>query len=108
MKVFYGGIFIDKEALQKAGIEHPIKLEYYKMINEDEIVKHNKEIYGIYVIKTEYRKNDIFTEEKEMKHLSNDELEINRILNLFKEFAVTPIAAEDVAEDLLKQSKFFI
>ena len=97
MKVFYGDIFIDKEELQKAGIWHPIKLEYYKTINQD------KSIYGINVVKKEYIKNDIIKEEKEIKHLSYDEKKIDKILNLFKKYVVTPTTAEDVAEDLLKQ-----
>ena len=98
MKVFYGGIFLGKDVLQEAGIEHPIKLEYYKMINE------KTDEYGIDIIKTEYKENNIITEEKEINYLSNDETKIEKILNLFKENAVTPITAQDVAEDLLKQS----
>ena len=104
MKVFYGGSFIEKEILQEAGIKHPIKLEYYKMINEDELIKHEKETYGIKVIKTEYKENNVSTEEKELKYLSSDEMRVNKMLSLFKENSVTPIGAIDVAEDLLKQS----
>ena len=42
MKTFFGGNFIKEEMLSEAGIYHPIKLEYYKRINEDEILKENK------------------------------------------------------------------
>ena len=35
MKTFFGGTFIEKEKLEEAGINHPIKLEYYKEINEE-------------------------------------------------------------------------
>lgn len=104
MKVFYGGTFIEKQELAEAGIKYPIKLEYYKMINEDELIKHEKEIYGIKIIKTEYKENNISTEEKEIQYLSNDEIRINRMLNLFQEHSVTPVSAEYIAEDLLKQS----
>lgn len=104
MKVFYGGTFIDQKMLQEAGIRHPIKLEYYKMINEDELIKHEKEIYGIQVVKTEYKLSNISTEEKVIKYISNDEIKINRMLNLFQEYAVTPIQARDVTDDLLRQS----
>lgn len=41
MKTFFGGNFIKEEMLSEAGIYHPIKLEYYKRINEDEILKEN-------------------------------------------------------------------
>lgn len=37
MRTFFSSTFIKKEALNEAGIYHPIKLEYYKIINEDEI-----------------------------------------------------------------------
>ena len=41
---FFGGSTIlsyatDLEKLEEAGIKHPIKLEYYKQINEDVIMK---------------------------------------------------------------------
>ena len=98
MKVFYGGIYIKRKTLQEAGIEHPIKLEYYKTIN-----KENK-TFGIDIIKKEYKRNDIIIEEKEIKHRINDESKIDKMLNIFKTFAVTPITANDIAEDLLKQS----
>lgn len=104
MKVFYGGTFVNTEQLKEAGIEHPIKLEYYKMINEDEMIKHKREIYGIKVIKTEYIKSNTITEEKEIKHLSNDEIKIEKMLNLFQENLVTPISVDDVITDLRKQS----
>ena len=39
LKTFFGGVFIKKESLEEAQINHPIKLEYYKRINEDEIVE---------------------------------------------------------------------
>ena len=36
MNIFFGGTFIRKEELKEAGIDYPIKLEYYKIINENE------------------------------------------------------------------------
>ena len=35
MTTFFGGVFIDQETLETAGINYPIKLEYYKRINEN-------------------------------------------------------------------------
>ncbi len=104
LKVFYGGTFMNKKQLEEAGIQYPIKLEYYKMINEDELTKHTKEKYGIKIIKTEYKENNVKTEEKELQYLSNDEYRINKMLNLFRENEVTPVIAEDIADDLLKQT----
>ena len=95
MRVFYGDIFIEKEELQKAGIWHPIKLEYYKTKNED--------VYGIDVVKIEYIKNEEIKEEKQILHLSYDERKIDKILSLLKKHVVTPVTAQEIAEDLLKQ-----
>lgn len=97
MRVFYGDIFIERERLETEGIWHPVKLEYYKTVNQDE------EIYGIDVVKKEYIKNKIIKEEKEMEHLSYDETKVDKILNLLKKYVVTPTTAQDVVDDLLKQ-----
>ena len=101
MKTFFGGSFIDKEKLEEAGIEHPIKLEYYKQINEDDI-NSGKEKYGIQIIKTEYIPDNVKIETKNIKYVTNDELEENRILNIFKENQVTIINAEEVISDLFR------
>jgi len=61
MKRFYGSIFIEKEKLEEAGVENPIKLEYYKIINEDEFVKGTNSKYGIKIVKTQYIENDTKT-----------------------------------------------
>lgn len=101
MKIFYTSTFIKKEELEEARINHPIKLEYYKIINEDEIMKGEKARFGIKVIKTEYINNNTKTEEKEITYLSNDEKRIEEILNIFKENEVTPISVEDIIYDLV-------
>lgn len=104
LKIFYTSTFIKKEELEEAGINYPIKLEYYKIINEDEIMKGEKARFGIKVIKTEYKNNDTKTEEKEITYLSNDEKKIEEILTLFKENEVTPISVEDIVYDLWKKA----
>ncbi|MCI8444547.1 MAG: hypothetical protein HFJ37_05280 [Clostridia bacterium] len=104
MKTFFGSIFIKKEKLQEAGIEHPIKLEYYKMINEDELVHGKNAKYGIKIIKTEYLEKDTKVEDKTIKYLSSNEQKINDILNILKENEVTPIGVQDVICDFSKSS----
>ena len=104
MKIFYGSVFMEQKKLQEVGIEHPIKLEYYKIINEDEIVKQKKAKFGIHVIKTEYRKNEIKIEDKKVKHISSDENKIEEILNILKENEVTPVILEDILSDYSKQT----
>ena len=95
MKNFYGSIFINRDELREAGINYPIKVEYYKITDEEEKINQNKLIYGIQVIKTEYR-DKIGVEQNKIEHITNDEKEINKMLGLIKENEVTPIGLEDV------------
>ena len=103
MKTFYGGTFIDKKLLEEAGKNYPIKLEYYKNINEDELVGGKKSKFGISVVKTEYMPENTKVETKNIKYLSNDEEKIEKVLEIFKKNQVTPIGVEDVISDLYKQ-----
>lgn len=99
MKNFFGSIFINRDELLEAGINYPIKVEYYKITNEPE--KENKLLYGIQVIKTEY-KEKIGVEQNRIEHITNDESEITKILTLIKENEVTPIGLEDVIIEIKK------
>lgn len=103
MKTFFGGNFIKEDILKEAGINYPIKLEYYKRINEDEILELNKAKFGISIVKTEYKTNKRVVEEKGIKYLTNDERKVNQVLNMLKENFVTPIGLEDVICDYSKQ-----
>ena len=90
LKNFFGSIFINRDKLREAGIEYPIKVEYYKITNENEILLRNKQIYGVQVIKTEY-KEKIGVEQSKIENITNNEKEINKMLQQLKEFEVTPI-----------------
>ena len=97
MKKFFGGMFIENEILRKEGIYHPVKLEYYKIINnENEDFK-----YGAEIVKTEYFTNDVKIEKNAMEEITNDESTIDRILNTLKENTVTPAGMEDVIKEIL-------
>ena len=102
LKTFFGSVFIKKELLNESGIKHPIKLEYYKQINEDEMNSYGKEKYGIQIVKTEYIPDNLKVETKNIKYVTNDELEENKILSIFKENQVTPINSEEVILDLFR------
>ena len=95
MKNFFGSIFINRDKLYEAGINYPIKVEYYKIINEEEKIKQDKLIYGIQIIKTEYR-DRIGVEQNKIEHITNDENEIAKMLDVMKEYEVTPVGLEDV------------
>lgn len=101
LKNFFGSIFINRDELLEAGINYPIKVEYYKIIDENKREKENKLIYGIQIIKTEYR-NKIGIEQNRIEHITNDENEITKMLNLIKDNGVTPIGLEDVIIEIKK------
>lgn len=100
MKTFFGGKFIENSKLKSAGINHPIKLEYYKMIHDDSVIKQHKAKYGLQVVKTEYEKEKVNITKKEITYLTNDEMLLDRILNAFKRNDVTPIGVEDIINDI--------
>ena len=102
MNTFFGSIFIEKEKLKEAGVEYPIKLEYYKIINEDEFINRYNAQYGIKIVKTEYIKNNTKIEDKTIRYLSNNEQRVEDILNAFKKNEVTPVCAEDIICDFSK------
>lgn len=93
MKTFFGGIFIETSKLEEVGIKYPIKVEYYKLKDE------NKKKYGIEIIKREYKAENINVEKQAWKSLSKDECKVDRMLNLFKKNEVTPISASRIIED---------
>ena len=101
MKNFFGSIFINRDELEVAGIKYPIKVEYYKITNEIQKIKENELMYGIQVIKTEY-KEKIGIEQNKLEHITNDEKEIMQMLEKLKENEVTPVGLEDVIIELKK------
>lgn len=99
MKMFFGGTFMDKEALKEEGKNYPIKLEYYKVEEEE------KNLFGVEIVKTEYKKGKIEVEKEMVEKITDNEKLANRILDCLKEFQVTPIVAKDVIQDLMGQNR---
>lgn len=105
MRYFFGCTFMNREQLAGVGVKYPIKLEYYKTItNEDDVRSKKKIKYGIEVVKTSYIGEKVEIETKEIPGIIKDEIEINKILNKFKHNEVTPVSAEYIIEDFLKES----
>ncbi len=103
MKHFYGGTFINPEKLKAIGIEYPVKLEYYRTNNECKESNKTKVKYGIEVIKTSYTKEDVNVETSQIPKIIESETIVNRILDILKENLITPVSAEYIVEDLLKE-----
>ena len=99
MKTFFDGVFISRKQLKEAGIEYPIKLEYFKTSRKENVETQ----YGIEIVKTEYLENNVRVETKEIENITNKEIEQDRILTLLKNNEVTPIGAKDVLEELLNR-----
>ncbi len=105
MRIFYGGKFIEKSRLEEEGIFYPIKLEYYKRLDNEE--KQNEQInYGISIVKTEYIPDNTKIESKDIQNLTKDEEKIEQILSLCKKYEVTPIEIEDILQDMCKEYDF--
>lgn len=98
-KKFYGGKFINKEKLLSEGINYPIKIDYYKICDNAE----NNETtqYGLEIVKTEYKRENINIENEQMLKVTKEEKIIDNILDKLKNNEVTPIIAKYIVEDLV-------
>lgn len=98
LKTFFDGIFIDNNKLKEEEINHPIKLEYYKtMVEEENVAKQ----YGIEIVKTEYIKGDIKVESSIKENITNNANEIDNILTVLRNNEVTPIGMQDVLDEIM-------
>ena len=88
---------MNKDKLKKVGILYPVKIEYYKTKEEGKI-----DVFGIEVVKTEYKKDRISTEEIKINRITEDETEANHILDMLKKNEVTPIVAREVVQDYIR------
>lgn len=105
MKYFFGCTFMSREELANIGVKYPIKLEYYKTKTNEENVKNENDIkYGIEVIKTSYIEERVDIEKRTIPDIIKDEIRIEKILDILKQNKVTPVSAEYIVEDLLKES----
>lgn len=104
MKYFFGCTFMSREELANIGVRYPIKLDYYKTKTNEEKIKNENEIkYGIEVIKTSYIEDKVDVEKRTIPEIIKDEIKIEQILSKLKQNKVTPVSAEYVIEDLLKE-----
>ena len=102
MKQFYAGTFMSKDDLANVGVNYPVKLEYYK--TESKFFKEIGESrYGIEVIKTSYLNEGIKVENSKITGIAKDEKIVNKILDIMKKNEVTPVCAEYIVQDLLKE-----
>lgn len=96
MKSFYSGININKELLAQNGKDYPIRLEYYRIKNEE---TNERKCYGIEVVKTEYIDGKPKVERKTIEQIADNEKEVNQFLDTLEHGYVTPVTAPYVVED---------
>ena len=97
-RTYYGETFLEKNDLAETNIENKIRLEYYTTKR----TKEEKDVYGIEVVKKEFRPNEMNTEIKIKDSVTNNSQKIIEIIETLRKYKVTPIGLNDVLEDLLK------
>lgn len=106
MKKFYAGVVLNKEELIESN-SNRIELEYYKISKKSrENISKKANLYGIEIVKKEYLGKKKLKEKNNIYNLTNDENVINKLLNILKVNKVTPVALNDIVEEVLWFSKF--
>lgn len=96
LKSFFDSIFLSKSTLEESGIYYPIKLEYYKIASKN---KENK--FGVEIVEIDYIDGNIRIGKEQIKNITNDEKEVENLLNILKEGEVTPVDLKYVLQDML-------
>lgn len=102
MRTFFSSTFMQEEPLRREGIYHPIKLEYYKIVQDQN--KKEEAKYGIEIVKKEYKKEGLKIEKKKKEHISNSEEQIEKIINKLEENEVTPVTLKYIIKDMRIQN----
>lgn len=103
-KMFYGGTFLTNEDLKDAYDNRNMKLEYYKIKSDDSnILRDDTNLYGIEIIKKEFSNESTVQESEKILDITNDENELNRMLEVLKRNKVTPVSLKSIIEDLSKK-----
>ncbi len=101
IKEFYGGTSINSNDVEFVMKKGKIELKYYKIINNNETGRKNKNRrFGIEVVKKCVNNNIISEEKKEIFNCIEKEEVADRVLELLKVNKVSPINVVDVLEDL--------
>ncbi len=101
-KTCYGMTYIENAEIPNGNLNHRIELEYYRIKKKKHhLLKENTETYGIEVVKKEYKGHKVNIEKEKVEKISNKKANIDSILNILKEFQVTPVALKDVIDDMM-------
>lgn len=96
-KSLFGRTTIDSSDSEEIKSDEKIELEYYETRNLNE--KHGRK-YGIEVLKRNQKTEKFNIESKVINNISNEEKEINRLLEILMMNKVTPISVDDIISDI--------
>lgn len=105
-KTYYGGTFLEKEDFEEESINRKIELEYYGIANKrNAYLEEESSLYGIEVVKKEYKEGEINIEANCIENISKNGDKIIEIINTLKRHKVTPVCLDEVLEDLLRRKQ---
>lgn len=96
LRKLYGKTIIDSSDSDELSKDYKVELEYYQI--EDET---NIRPYGIEIIKRNIENNQMNIEEKQINNICYRENDTSRLLEILIANKVTPIAADDVMNELI-------
>lgn len=94
MKKIYSSNYVAKEILDENNIDHPIKLDYYRIKDEE-----TEGMYGVEIIKTEYKETGIQRESKIVENVTSNEKQMNLFLENISKGLVTPAFIEEITNE---------
>ena len=97
LKKLYGKTVIDGSDSEELLKDHTIELEYYQIKNET-----SRKPYGIEIVKRSIENDIMNIEEKKVCHICSEEDKNNKLLEILVSNKVTPVAVDDIIEDLSK------
>lgn len=98
-KKFYGGAIIDSKDSNELDLGYKITLQYYKTCNS--LMVKEESTYGVEIVKTEQKGDEINTEIKEIDNITTNEKKADEILEMLTNYKVTPITAVEIIEDYI-------
>lgn len=96
-KSFFGRTVIDSSDSEDLRSDEKIELEYYETHN---LLEENERKYGIEVVKRNQKNEKFNIESKIVNNISNEENEINRLLEILMINKVTPVSVDDIISDI--------
>ena len=98
-KRLYGMATIDCSKSDEVKENGTIELEYYKT-KSNMMLSENSKPYGVEIIKRNVKNEITNIEQKVVNHLFKQEKEISQLLETLIKNKVTPIALDDIIEDM--------